>query len=204
MTRVRLIGAKRICQLPVVSSDLGVLKKKSQIIVYFQVHCRKGKGEGSFLVYPRKGETWAIYQNWDSGWSSEPEKHVPYTYEFVEVLTDFVEAVGIGVFYLDKVKGFVSLFEQKIEQHGVVMFQVPPHELYRFSHQTPSFKMTGCEGQGVPPVSFELDPASLPTSIFDASDPTHLEMDDRSKKTEADGLSCGKVDSVTACTAAKV
>ncbi|PRQ42031.1 putative DnaJ domain-containing protein [Rosa chinensis] len=167
-----------------------------------QMHYRKGSDKKSILVYPRKGETWAMYQNWDIGWSSEPEKHRPYKYEFVEVLSDFVEAFGIGVRYLGKVKGFVSLF-QPTEQHGVVMFQVPTHELYRFSHQIPSFKMTGCEGSGVPPGSFELDPASLPTSIFDSSDLGNLEMDDRSKKTETDGTSCERVGSVTACTGMK-
>nr|XP_011466352.1 PREDICTED: uncharacterized protein LOC101309953 isoform X2 [Fragaria vesca subsp. vesca] len=175
---------------------------KDHLSFSHQVDYRKGRGRNSILVYPRKGETWAIYQNWDIGWSSEPEKHMPYKYDFVEVLTDFVEADGIGVRYLGKVRGFVSLF-QKTEQHGVVMFQVPPHELYRFSHQIPSFKMTGCEGHGVPPGSFELDPASLPTIIFNSSDLGDLEMDDRSKKTEIVGPSCEKVGSVTACTGMK-
>ncbi|XP_050380832.1 uncharacterized protein LOC126798052 isoform X2 [Argentina anserina] len=172
---------------------------KDHLMFSHQMHYTKGRGSHSILLYPRKGETWAIYQNWDIGWSSEPEKHMPYKYEVVEVLTDFVEAVGIGVCYLGKVKGFVSLFQQT-EQHGVVMFQVPPHELYRFSHQIPSFKMTGCEGHGVPPGSFELDPASLPSSFINASDLADLEMDNRSKKIETDGSSHAKVGSVTACT----
>ncbi|XP_004293366.1 PREDICTED: uncharacterized protein LOC101291024 isoform 2 [Fragaria vesca subsp. vesca] len=119
----------------------------------------KGSRTTSVLVYPRRGETWAIYQNWDIGWSSEPET---YKYEFVEVLSDFVEGVGIAVTYLGKVKGFVSLFQQT-EQQG---FQVPPAELYRFSHRIPSFKMTGHEGCGVPSGSFELDPAALPGDVL--------------------------------------
>ncbi|XP_062013601.1 uncharacterized protein LOC133729993 [Rosa rugosa] len=149
-----------------------------------QMHATTGSLTGSVLVYPRKGETWAIYQNWDIGWSSEPEKHVSYKYEFVEVLSDFVEGDGIGVSYLGKVKGFVSLFQQT-EQHG---FQVQPDELYRFSHRIPSFKMTGHEGFGVPSGSFELDPASLPSSIL-IHDVRDLEIDNRRKNTEPSDLS---------------
>ncbi|PRQ42028.1 putative DnaJ domain-containing protein [Rosa chinensis] len=129
-----------------------------------QVHCRKGRGKSSFLVYPRKGETWALYKNWDIGWSSEPEKHIPYKYEFVEVLSDFVDDIGTEVASLAKVKGFVSLFEQK-KQSGDILHRIPPNELYRFSHRIPSFKMTGNERDDVPKGSFELDPASLPTNL---------------------------------------
>ncbi|KAL6139307.1 hypothetical protein ACLB2K_064584 [Fragaria x ananassa] len=130
------------------------------------IHSTKGKDKSSFRIYPRKGETWGLYQDWDLGWSSEPEKHSQYKFDFVELLSDFSERSGAGVSYLGKVKGFVSLFEPA-EQHGVLRFQVSPNELYRFSHQIPSHKMTGREGYGVPADSFEFDPASLPSSLFD-------------------------------------
>lgn len=150
-----------------------------------QMHCIKGSGRSSFFVYPRKGETWALYQNWDIGWSSEPEKHVPYKFEFVEVVSDFDENNGVGVAYLGKVKGFVSLF-QRSEQHGVILLQVPRNELYRFSHRIPSFKMTGDERDGVPKESFEFDPASLPTNLDDFID---LKKGNRAMNTEPNGLS---------------
>ncbi|XP_062003488.1 uncharacterized protein LOC133721005 [Rosa rugosa] len=129
------------------------------------IHSTKGRDKSSFRIYPRKGETWALYQDWDLGWSSEPEKHSQYKFDFVEVLSDFSEKFGTGVAYLGKVKGFVSLFEPA-EQQGVLKFQVPPNDLYRFSHQIPSYKMSGSEGYGVPAGSFEFDPASLPASLF--------------------------------------
>ncbi|XP_050381104.1 uncharacterized protein LOC126798241 [Argentina anserina] len=130
------------------------------------IHSIKGKDKSSFRIYPRKGETWALYQDWDLGWSSEPEKHSQYKFDFVELLSDFSERGGAEVSYLGKVRGFHSLF-QPAEQHGAVRFQVLPNELYRFSHQIPSRTMTGCEGYGVPEGSFEFDPASLPASLFD-------------------------------------
>ncbi|XVF06581.1 hypothetical protein REPUB_Repub06bG0061700 [Reevesia pubescens] len=126
---------------------------------------------GKHLVYPQKGETWALFRDWDLKWSSEPEKHKPpYQYDFVEVLTDFDEEIGIGVAHLGKVKGFISIFRQT-ERDGVISFQVSSRELYRFSHRIPSCRMTGKEREGVPLGSFELDPASLPTNLDELVDP---------------------------------
>ncbi|XVF56927.1 hypothetical protein PTKIN_Ptkin06aG0159900 [Pterospermum kingtungense] len=130
-----------------------------------QIASIKGLGKGSSLVYPQKGETWALFKDWDVEWASEPEKHKPpYQYDFVEVLTDFDEEAGIGVAHLGKVKGFVSIFQQT-ERDGVISFQMSSRELYRFSHRIPSFRMTGKEREGVPVGSFELDPAALPTNL---------------------------------------
>lgn len=134
-----------------------------------EVNCIKGSGRGSYLVYPMKGETWAIFRHWDIGWSSEPEKNSEYQFEFVEVLSDFDESDGVKVSYLRKVKGFVSLFQQTV-QNGISLCCIPPNELYRFSHRVPSFVMTGKEREGVPSGSFELDPAGLPMSVFQVGD----------------------------------
>ncbi|XP_058752932.1 uncharacterized protein LOC131626127 [Vicia villosa] len=129
------------------------------------VHCIKGRARGSYLVYPMKGETWAIFRHWDIGWGSKPEKNAEYQFEFVEVLADFDEKDGVKVTYLSKVKGFLCLFQQTV-QNGVGLFYVPPNELYRFSHRVPSFMMSGDERKDVPKGSFELDPAGLPKSVF--------------------------------------
>lgn len=141
-----------------------------------QMHCIKGSDTATFLVYPKKGETWAIFRNWDIGWSSNPEKHLEHQFEYVEVLSDFDENVGIEVAYLGKLKGFVSLFQQSV-LNGISLFCIPPNELYRFSHRIPSCKMTGSEREDVPRGSFELDPAGLPNSIFEVVDPGVVEMD---------------------------
>ncbi|OWM62974.1 uncharacterized protein LOC116214052 [Punica granatum] len=137
------------------------LETEDRLMFSHRIICLKGTKRGTFMVYPGKGETWALFMNWDIKWSSEPEKHVPFKYEFVEVLSDFVEGRGITVAYLVKVKGFVSLF-QRVDDNS---FQISRHELYRFSHRIPSFRMTGRERKGVPEGSFELDPAALPLEI---------------------------------------
>jgi hypothetical protein len=136
-----------------------------------------GNSRGSYLIYPQKGETWALFKDWEVKWSSEPEKHrPPYRFEFVEVLSDFDENFGIGVAYLQKVNGFVSIF-RRAARDRVIQFCIPPTELYKFSHRIPSFRMSGKEGDGVPAGSFELDPASLPSNLDDLSDPSDTKLE---------------------------
>ncbi|BAT77185.1 hypothetical protein LR48_Vigan01g311700 [Vigna angularis] len=115
----------------------------------------------TFKVYPRKGETWALFKNWDIKWYMDAKSHQLYEYEFVEILTDYVEDEGVYVVYLTKLKGFVSIFLQNIKE-SKKSFQIPPRELFKFSHRVPSFKMTGEERAGVPSGSYELDPGALP------------------------------------------
>ncbi|KAK0600525.1 hypothetical protein LWI29_015847 [Acer saccharum] len=123
-----------------------------------------GVGRNLFLIYPRRGETWALFRDWDIKWSHNQEEHQPpYQYEFVEALTEYEFSVGIGVAYLGKVKGFVCVF-QRSAKNGVLSFNIAPGELYRFSHRIPSFRTTGKERDGVPKGSFLLDLASLPTT----------------------------------------
>ncbi|KAJ1387476.1 hypothetical protein SESBI_39998 [Sesbania bispinosa] len=140
-----------------------------------QMQCIQGSGNGSYLIYPKKGETWAIFRNWDIKWSSNPENYLMCEFEYVEILSDFAENVGIEVAYLGKVNGFISLF-QKTEKNGVFIFCVLPNELYRFSHPIPSYKMTGNEREGVPRGSFELDPAALPNNLFEVGGSSNVKM----------------------------
>lgn len=142
-----------------------------------QVQCEMGK-RGLYIVYPRKGETWALFKDWDICWGSDPDSHRKYKYEIVEILSDYVVDVGVQVGYLDKVTKFVSLF-QRARLTEVGTFFVKPNELYKFSHRIPSFKMTGTEREGVPAGSFELDPASLPLNPDDIFYPEKVTEDSR-------------------------
>ncbi|XP_058723862.1 uncharacterized protein LOC131595522 [Vicia villosa] len=123
----------------------------------------------TFKVYPRKGETWALFKNWDIRWYLDAESHQKYDLEYVEILSDYVEGAGVIVAYLAKLKGYVSLFS-RITNGGTQPFQISPAELFRFSHRIPSFKMTGQERAGVPEGSYELDPISLPIEEIGAPD----------------------------------
>lgn len=121
----------------------------------------KGSRRNSYKIYPRKGETWAIFKNWDINWHSDPQRKNKYEFEFVEILSDYVDDTGIQVAYLCKLKGFACLFgrTRKDDMDPVL---IPAKEMFKFSHKVPSFRMTGKEGKNVPAGTFELDPASLP------------------------------------------
>ncbi|XP_047938516.1 uncharacterized protein LOC125186212 [Salvia hispanica] len=143
-----------------------VQKMPSRLIFSQQVPCEKGK-RGSLYIYPRQGEVWAVFKDWDLSWSSQPARHGKYKYEIVEVLSDFNTLSGARVCYLDKVEGFVCLFQRSC-QSMTESFMIRPDEMYRFSHCIRSYKMTGSEREGVPIYSFELDPSALPLN------PDHL------------------------------
>ena len=109
------------------------------------------------------GETWALFKNWNINWRADEERK--YEYEFVEILSDYDENNGVRVSYLEKVKGFVSLFRPKKEGKETVIGK--GSDKYRFAHMVPSARMSGEERKGVPKGSYELDPAALPQSIFE-------------------------------------
>lgn len=141
-----------------------------------KVHCEMGKKKGSHFIYPREGEVWALFRDWDISLSSNHEAPKDFRYEVVEVLSDFDAGSGIEVCYLNKVAGFVSLFRRASETNS---FVIEPTELYKFSHCVPSFKMTGTERQGVPKGSLELDPAALPMNPDDLYFPSKAKIEHR-------------------------
>ncbi|VVB15098.1 unnamed protein product [Arabis nemorensis] len=132
------------------------------------IHCRIGSMKDTVSVYPRRGETWALFKNWNMNWSSGRRHSFhehEYEYEFVEILSEYVEGVAIEVGILRKVKGFASVFCRIPTGGGSDKRQIWPHELLKFSHRIPSTKLTGKERNDVPVGSFELDTAALPQKI---------------------------------------
>lgn len=130
-----------------------------------KIHFERGRSRGHYGIYPRKGQTWALFKDWDIKWRPNPEIHRKYVFEIVEILSEHVHDAGIRVVYLEKVKGFVSLF-QRVRKGKVGSISIPSSELLRFSHQIPSFRMSCTGREGVPIDSFELDPAALPIDLI--------------------------------------
>ncbi|KAK6265477.1 hypothetical protein QUC31_016314 [Theobroma cacao] len=140
------------------------------------LYWEKGTFRDTYKIFPRKGETWALFKNWNIKWKLDAGTDQKYEYEFVEILTEYAEGVGVHVAYLAKVKGFVSVFCQTSKE-GVDTFLIPPDELFRFSHKVLSFVLTGKERKGLPKGSFELDPASLPAHPEEIVAPEDLKVD---------------------------
>ncbi|KAK6804875.1 hypothetical protein RDI58_002659 [Solanum bulbocastanum] len=136
-----------------------------------QMHSEEGTSD-MYILYPRKGETWALFKARDILWS--PQSHSEHKYDVVEILSDYVKNAGVKVGYLDEVTGFAGVFQgTKLSVAG--SFFIKPNELYKFSHRILSFKMIATEGTGVPARLFELDTASLPLDPNDIWHPGKIE-----------------------------
>ncbi|KAK4737441.1 hypothetical protein R3W88_001138 [Solanum pinnatisectum] len=99
-----------------------------------------GNNNDAIKIFPVKGESWALLKDWGS-------KNL--NYEFVEVFSNYNESIGVHVAYLDKTKGFTSLFHMVGN-----LFLVPVKGIFRFSHRIPSMKMIGMERDDFPEGSF--------------------------------------------------
>uniref|UniRef100_A0A7N1A1W0 J domain-containing protein n=1 Tax=Kalanchoe fedtschenkoi TaxID=63787 RepID=A0A7N1A1W0_KALFE len=121
-----------------------------------QVIGEKGSDINTYYVYPQQGQTWALFKNRDINQASASTSTKEYEYEFIEVISDYVEGHGIIVSYLDKAKGYASIF---CRLDGKTCC-IPQEEMVRFSHMIPSFQLAD-EERGV----FELDLASVPVNL---------------------------------------
>ncbi|CAN8271468.1 unnamed protein product [Cochlearia groenlandica] len=78
------------------------------------IHCKAESMKGIVSVYPRKGETWALFKNWYINWCSGRRRlsSQEHEYEFVEILSEYAEGDSIEVALLRKLKGFASTGEK--------------------------------------------------------------------------------------------
>ncbi|XP_068666731.1 uncharacterized protein [Aristolochia californica] len=119
---------------------------------------------GVVKVFPRKADVWALYRNWSSDWSESTPDDLIHKYDMVEVLEDYNEEQGVSVTPLVKVAGFKTVFHRHMDPKE--MQSIPREEMFRFSHQVPSWLLTGEEGVTAPKGCRELDPASTPLELL--------------------------------------
>lgn len=125
----------------------------------------------TYRIYPRKGEVWALYKDWDKaplGKQFVENDDVPkYEYELVELLSDYSKERGLKVGPITKVPGFKTVFRS-----GGLM---PPHWIpvkdvqAVFSHQIATHRFDGSETRVVPRGSFGLDSASTPEEFLSST-----------------------------------
>ncbi|CAL9243002.1 unnamed protein product [Arabidopsis halleri] len=117
--------------------------------------------KGLVHIYPRKGNIWALYENWSPSWDISTSVEEMNKYEMVEVLQDFDEESGVTVVPLVKLSGFKTLFRRHPSQRTY-----PRKELFRFSHQVAYQLLTSKEGENAPDGCLELDPAALTPELL--------------------------------------
>lgn len=145
-----------------------------RLIFSHRVIWKKGNKTDTYKIYPRKGEIWALFKNWDINRHSNP-KSKKYEYEFVQILSDYHEDNGVSIAYLSKVRGFSCVF-CRTKRAGVDQFKIPLSRLFRFSHRVPFVCLNGKEGANVPKNAFELDPASLPPKLEEIDIPKTIKI----------------------------
>lgn len=118
---------------------------------------------GSFEVYPRKGEVWALYREWNEE-KNRNEFNFKHKYEIVQVDECDEEEEGFKVTQLVKVAGFKTVFHRQINVKDRRV--IPESEITRFSHQIPSYFLTGQESLNAPKGCCELDPAAVPDEFL--------------------------------------
>ncbi|TKY45032.1 DnaJ-like subfamily B member 12 [Spatholobus suberectus] len=120
--------------------------------------------DGAICIYPRKGDVWAIYRNWSPDWNELTADEVIHKFDVVEVLEDFIEGHGIDVIPLVKVAGFRTVFHHHLDPGEIRT--IPREEMFRFSHQMPSYILTGQEAPDAPKGCRVLDPAATPFELL--------------------------------------
>lgn len=128
----------------------------------YNCRCVPGVTEDQFEIYPRKGEVWALYEDWDlDEWSYNPETIGRCTFKLIEILSDFSKYVGAKGAYLLKVDGFKSVYQRETKEGNPVTIDISPRYMYMLSHNVPAYKFTGGEIDGVVSGMLELDQFAL-------------------------------------------
>ncbi|KAK7302254.1 hypothetical protein RJT34_13139 [Clitoria ternatea] len=128
-----------------------------------RVNWTKGS-RGAVHIYPKKGDVWALYRNWSPDWDQFTEDEIIQKYDMVEMLEDYREEQGVNVAPLIKVAGFKTVFRQNADPTKTK--NIPKAEMFRLSHQVPSYILTGEEGHNAPKGYLELDPAAVPMELL--------------------------------------
>ncbi|KAM0931474.1 hypothetical protein ACQ4PT_000472 [Festuca glaucescens] len=110
-------------------------------------------------VYPRNGEVWAIYSDWDIGWCSDPEMCKKSAFSVVEILTSYSTDSGCTVAPLVRVDGCTSVF-QRYRSGREQLLQFSSENLLMFSHRIPSFRFTHEVG-----TALELEHSAVPKNL---------------------------------------
>ncbi|KAL3512571.1 hypothetical protein ACH5RR_025288 [Cinchona calisaya] len=127
-----------------------------------RVNWTKG-ARGVIQIVPKEGDVWALYRNWSSDWNELTSDDVIRQYDMVEVLQDYNEEKGVFVAPLVKVAGFKSVFQQHLCTKK--RYTIPREEMFRFSHQVPSFLITGQVATARKGCR-ELDTAAMPLELL--------------------------------------
>ncbi|KAI4336389.1 hypothetical protein L6164_014922 [Bauhinia variegata] len=123
----------------------------------------RGVTKEQFEIYPKKGEIWALFKDWNmESWVYDLDSVKKCKLELVEIMSDFSKYLGGNGACLVKVDGFSSVFQRQKIGGNPVTVHIPPDNLYIFSHRVPAYWFKGREMDDVTDEMIELDQSALP------------------------------------------
>ena len=117
--------------------------------------------KGEYDIYPRRGEVWALYKDWNMGLTCSGLGKCEH--DVVEILE--VGGSVVKVLFLTKVADYNAVFMPEIKGGVQRVMEISLNENLRFSHQIPAFRLTGEVGGSLQGY-WELDSESLPITQF--------------------------------------
>ncbi|WMV10233.1 hypothetical protein MTR67_003618 [Solanum verrucosum] len=71
-----------------------------------------GNNYDAIKIFPLEGETWPISKDWAMNWCPHIGSNKKFNYDFINVLSNYVDSIGVHVAYLVKSKSFTCLLHQ--------------------------------------------------------------------------------------------
>ncbi|OMO94744.1 hypothetical protein CCACVL1_05862 [Corchorus capsularis] len=138
----------------------------------------QGITEDQFEMYPKKGEIWAVYKDWDhihkdwdlDSWSFDAGAMKGCRLELVEIISEFSKYLGADAACLVKVDGFKSVFKRQTMGGNPITFHISPSNMFMFSHIVPAYRFRGGEIDNIAEGMFELDQMALPDYMIQDTD----------------------------------
>lgn len=127
------------------------------------VKCERIIDSPFYKIYPKKGEVWAIYLNWDKRWKQSDFSH--YKCRVVEIITDFCDESELLVASLVVVPGQMNFFRRQVCDGFELIRGLSRTEILSFSHQIAAFTISGSESHGIPEGSWHLESDALPPNF---------------------------------------
>jgi curved DNA-binding protein CbpA len=171
------VGEKRWCDagLPVACGSFELnpelnSEESSSMVPSYKCSWDHGGTDEEFEIYPRKGEIWALYKDWNlDEWVYNPGSVKGCKFQLVEIM-HFSKYLGSDGACLERVDGFSNIFERQTIGGNCVTFHIPPANLYIFSHNVPAYRFKGGEIDKVVEGMFELDQLALPEIMIQEID----------------------------------
>ncbi|OIV97052.1 hypothetical protein TanjilG_11569 [Lupinus angustifolius] len=123
------------------------------------VNYMKSTTRPHYIIYPLKGEVWAMYKNWKRNWDYSDYEQCKYW--LVEIISDFSKENGMKVAKLKEVHNCQSLFQRQQHEGFDISCTVFEEDILCFSHRVPAYKVAGVEKYGIPKDSWHLEPHAL-------------------------------------------